>query len=72
MKKGLTLNEAFNKVLEIRSRDSGDDECECEECSCNLRDKQVYRIDGLWVCEKCHHALLEDKKNDRYRNRHDD
>ena len=70
MKKGLTLNEAFNKVLEIRNREGGDGEC--EECSCNLRDKQVYRIDGMWVCEKCQHALLENKKNDRYRNRHDD
>jgi ribosomal protein L37AE/L43A len=70
MENGPTLNEAFNVYLKKRNP-FGHGEPECEECGSNLTDKHVYHADGMWVCEKCQHALLENKKNDRYRNRHD-
>jgi hypothetical protein len=71
MSSSLTLNEAYNKELE-KCAPFGHGEPECQECGCDLTGKQVYRVDNIWCCSDCQHALLEEKKNSRCRNRHDD
>ena len=60
-KSGPTLNSEYN-ILLAKWRESSDPNTkpECEECGCDLTDKDVFGTRTMWVCEECRDHVLED------------